>query len=162
MKQLNQWVFALIFGALAAHSVNAQQQAIGDRWYFQTSLATHHWNPSPQHVKRNYLLNLERQSSTGFVLGGAHLKNSFGQPTQYLYAGKLWRPLDAYPGAYVKLTGGIAYGYKGEFRDKIPFNGSGVAPVVVPSIGISGKNVATELVIFGGAGVMWTVGVYWP
>ena len=130
------------------------------RWYFQTSAFTRHFDPKPHHNNAQRLLNVEWQGENDWILGGAYFYNSFDQPSQYVYGGYMWRPFDDLRGAYFKLTGGLVHGYKGEHKDNIPFNGLGVAPALLPSIGISGKRFATELVVFGTSGVTWNVGFY--
>ncbi len=130
------------------------------RWYFQTSAYTQHFDPKPDHNNAQRLLNIEWQGANNWVWGGAFFYNSFNQPSQYVYGGYMWRPFDDLRGAYFKLTGGLVHGYKGEYQDNIPFNGLGVAPALLPSIGISGKRFATELVVFGTSGLMWNVGFY--
>lgn len=59
---------------------------------------------------------------------------------------------------HAKLTGGLLHGYKDQYRDKIPFNSSGVAPAIVPAIGLSGKHLSSEVNFFGFAGLMVTMG----
>ena len=130
------------------------------RWYFQTSAYTQHFDSKPTHNNAQRLLNIEWQGGNNWGWGGAFFYNSFDQPSQYVYGGYMWRPFDDLRGAYFKLTGGLVHGYKGEHKDNIPFNGMGVAPALLPSIGLSGKRFATELVVFGTSGVMWNVGFY--
>jgi hypothetical protein len=62
----------------------------------------------------------------------------------------------------VKVLGGIIHGYHGQYRDKIPFNHSGVAPVIIPSVGYCISRVCSELVVLGGAGLLLTLGVTIP
>ncbi|MCW5622225.1 MAG: sn-glycerol-3-phosphate transporter [Burkholderiales bacterium] len=131
-----------------------------DRWYFQTSAYTQHWDPKPHHNNTQRLLNVERQGEDRWIWGGAFFYNSFDQPCQYLYAGYLWRPASRWRGAYVKLTGGLLHGYKGEYQNNIPLNNLGVAPALLPAVGLSGKRFATEVVVFGTSGVMWNVGFF--
>jgi hypothetical protein len=130
------------------------------RWYFQTSAYTQHFDPSPEHNNSQRLLNVEWQGEDQWIWGGAFFYNSFDQACQYVYGGYLWRPFDRWRGAYLKLTGGLVHGYKDEYQDKIPFNGLGVAPALLPAVGISGKRFATELVVFGTSGLMWNVGFF--
>lgn len=156
---------ALFLGSTAltyAADAPAPLDAPMARWHFQTSLYTKHFNPDPKHTNHQRLIGVERWSENNWLIGGAWFRNSFDQPSQYLYVGKVWRPLDSYPLVHLKLTGGLLHGYKGEFRDKIPFNGSGIAPALLPSIGLSGKRFTADLVIFGTAGAMLAVGVFWP
>jgi hypothetical protein len=131
-----------------------------NRWHLQTSLLTHHFHFDAQHNDNQGLVNLEYWRADNWLAGAAWFKNSFHQPTQYVYIGKQWRPFDSQPSVYLKLTGGLLHGYKDEFRDKIPLNHSGVAPVLIPAIGYSTRRFSTELILFGTAGIMWNVGVF--
>jgi hypothetical protein len=126
-------------------------------WRFQTSIYTYHWSSDPDHVSNSKLLNLEFETTTQWVYGFAWFDNSFGQPSQYLYAGYSW-PLFKKDWAYFKLTGGLLHGYKEPYEDKIPMNSLGVAPAIVPSFGLKYKRVFTELEILGTAALTWTVG----
>ena len=60
---------------------------------------------------------------------------------------------------YGKLTAGLIYGYKGEYRDKIPFNRFEIAPAIVPSLGVKYRHVAAEVVLLGGAATMINIGL---
>lgn len=133
------------------------------RWLIQTSVVTDHFDTDSQHTKHQKLIGIERWAANNWIIGAAAFRNSFDQPSQYVYVGKLWRPLDDYPLVHLKLTGGILHGYKPPYQDKIPLNtenGWGIA--VLPSIGLSGKRFVTELVIFGTAGALITIGVLVP
>ncbi len=130
------------------------------RWYVQTSLHTRHFRPSPEHHNTQALINVERIRADGWLVGAAAFHNSFGQPSQMVYLGRRWHPLENYPQAHIKLVAGFLHGYKGEYRDKIPFNRAGVAPVVLPAIGWTYKRFASELIIFGNSGMLFTVGYY--
>jgi hypothetical protein len=131
------------------------------QWLLQTAIYTTHFNPTPEHVNNQRLLNLEYRRPDQWLVGAAVFDNSYGQPSQYLYLGKLWRPFEPAPLVHVKLTGGLLHGYKDEYRDKIPFNSSGIAPAILPAIGLSGKHISGEVIVFGTAGAMLTFGVLW-
>jgi hypothetical protein len=146
-------------GVQAAEDESSEPQGEGARWIFQTSVYTRHYHEDPRHNNHQHLLNLERWSAAGNGLGIALFDNSFGQPSQYVYGGKFWRPLDSAPLVHVKLTAGLISGYKGEYQDKIPYNGHGIAPAVLPSIGISGRRFSAEAVILWNVGAMITVGM---
>ena len=138
-----------------------------DRFYFQTSVATVHFSPTPEHVNKQDLVNGEWRfnsfAATGqWLAGAAFFKNSFGQPSQYVYGGWLVRPFDSLQPLYFKITAGALHGYKEPYENKIPFNSSGVAPAIVPSMGYCFNRVCSELVLFGGAGIMLTLGVTLP
>jgi len=131
------------------------------RWLFQTSTYTRHFKPDPRHTNHQRALDFEYWAPDRWVYGVAFLRNSFNQPTQYVFAGRLWRPFSVDQNIYLKLTGGVLHGYKGEFRDKIPFNRLGYAPGLIPSIGYSWRQVTGEFMLLGGAAVMISVGVFW-
>jgi hypothetical protein len=144
--------------ACAALTAPAQDLAESRYYYFQTSVATTHFDPKPYHNNDTALINLERRSGTGFIVGGAFFQNSFGQPSEYLYVGKLyWVPRTSET-VYAKVTGGLIYGYKDEYQDQIPLNKYGVAPAILPAIGFQARTLGGELVVFGTAGAMVTLG----
>ena len=146
-------------GAQSAQVAGDIEAAARNRWLLQTSIYTRHFHPDVQHVNHQRLVNLEYQRADDWLAGAAFFRNSFGQPSEYLYLGKLWRPFSE-QAVHVKLTGGLLHGYRGEFRDKIPFNKSGVAPVLLPSIGYSTRRFTSEFILFGTNGLMFTLGVY--
>ena len=143
-------------GLLLIATGNASAMEIAE-WRFQTSLYTKHWSPDPEHVNNSKLLNIEFETTTRWIYGFAYFDNSFGQPSQYLYAGYSW-PLFGRDWAYFKFTGGFLHGYKEPHENKIPLNGLGVAPAVVPTFGLKYKRVFTELQILGTSAITVTAG----
>ena len=135
------------------------QAAEDHRWLLQTSAYTTHFHHNPEHNNHQHLVSLEYQRSDQWVIGGSAFDNSFGQPAQYAYIGRLFRPLDSAPLVHFKLTGGLIHGYKDQYKDKIPLNSQGVAPAIIPAIGLSGKHLSGEVNFFGLAGLMVTMGV---
>ncbi|WP_248806658.1 sn-glycerol-3-phosphate transporter [Pseudomonas sp. MWU13-2100] len=126
-------------------------------WYLQTSVVTRHFSPDPDHTNHQDLIGLERNDASGFLYGAATFRNSFRQRSYYAYAGKRFESTN-YP-VYLKVTGGLLQGYKGEYRDKIPLNHLGVAPVIIPSVGTHYGPVAAEVVLLGFNAAMLTAGV---
>ena len=139
---------------LFAGSASAMEIA---EWRFQTSLYTKHWSDDPDHVNKSNLLNLEFETTKRWIYGFAYFDNSFGQPSEYLYAGYSW-PIYGKDWAYFKLTGGILHGYKEPYEDKIPLNDLGFAPAIIPTFGLRYKRVFTELQILGTAAITVTAG----
>lgn len=155
----------------------------GDRLLLQTSVWTKHYSPEPDHNNNQDLINLEWQApesvrfdwqqdgaavqrmpwlgDVNWVLGGAHFRNSFSQRSTYLYGGARY---DFYASGntrmYAKVTAGLLHGYRGEYRDKIPFNRFGVAPAILPAVGLEYRRLNVEMIPFGTAGVMFNVGLY--
>ncbi|WP_394559699.1 sn-glycerol-3-phosphate transporter [Aquipseudomonas alcaligenes] len=128
----------------------------GDYWYLQTSVYTTHWSHDPIHNNNQDLIGVERHKADGEFAGIATFRNSYRQRTQYAYVGKRF-DADSLP-VYLKVSAGAIQGYRGEYRDKIPLNRYGVAPVIIPSLGLQMGPVSTEAVFFGNAGAMLNIG----
>ncbi len=133
-----------------------------DRFYLETSVYTRHFHYDPAHNDHQHLILGEWNVTEQWLVGAAVFDNSFGQPSQYVYGGYRFRPFDKLQPLYLKLSAGVVHGYTGEYQDKIPMNNSGFAPVIVPSIGYCINRFCSELVIFGTAGLLVTVGVTIP
>jgi hypothetical protein len=129
-----------------------------DAWTLQTSLYTTHFEPEPEHVNDQDLLAIETYFNRDWLAGLALFQNSFGQSSQLIYAGKTWPILDS-PFWYAKLTGGLLHGYEEPYEDKIPLNGLGIAPVIIPALGFRYKYFVTEANLGGLAVIMVTAGV---
>ena len=50
-------------------------------------------------------------------------------------------------------------GYRGEYRDKIPLNRFGVAPAIIPSVGVRLGPLGSELVLLGNSAAMINLGL---
>ena len=150
-------LLAALLMAQAGHALaedNAQGKGF---WYAQTSLYTRHYSPDPEHNNHQDLIGIERNQASGWVFGGATFRNSFRQRSNYAYVGKRYDSSE-YP-VYLKVTGGLLQGYRGDYKDKIPLNRYGVAPVIIPSVGTHYGPLAAELVFLGANAAMVTRGV---
>ncbi|ODC05063.1 hypothetical protein BFW38_17515 [Terasakiispira papahanaumokuakeensis] len=144
------------------------------QWLLMTSFWTKHFDPKPEHNNHQDMINLEYQTAPSeapfdwlpaqpdirYLAGAATFRNSFAQRSEYAYVGvtQRWWGSDQWD-IYGKLTMGLLHGYRGEYKDKIPLNGWGTAPAVLPGVGASWGPVSTEVILFGSAGIMWTGGV---
>lgn len=129
-----------------------------EQWYIFTSIYTKHFDPEPEHVNNQKMLGLESEMKNNWVFGLAVFDNSFGQNSQYLYTGYKW---DLFSSKlwYFKLTGGLLHGYKEPYEDKIPLNGLGVAPAIVPTLGFQYKFFVAEANLGGLAALTITAGI---
>lgn len=134
----------------------------GDRVYVGFSPYTEHFRHNPEYAKHTYLVDLGIQSqydkvwgSDATLFGLAIFKNSYGQPSQYIYWGQQW---DIKPWLYAKVTAGLLHGYKGKYKSNIPFNDLGVAPAIIPSVGLRYGNFRVEGVVLGFSALMFNVG----
>jgi len=134
----------------------------GDRVYMAYSPYTEHFRNNPEYVKHTHLVDLGIESKYDTVWGADRtlfgltvFKSSYGQPSQYIYWGQRW---DLKPWLYAKVTAGLLHGYKGKRKNSIPFNDLGVAPGIVPAIGVQFGDVRAEAVVLGFSALMFTVG----
>ncbi len=135
----------------------------GDRLFVGYSVYTLHRTNNPEHVNRNHLVTLEIHSDFDRVWGAdktlfgvSTFRNSFGQQSAYIYWGQRW---DLNDSLYAKVTAGPLWGYRGKYRDKIPFNKFGVAPAIIPSLGVKlGRDTSAEAILLGFNAIMFAVG----
>ncbi len=137
-----------------------------DKWYFQFAYYTWHFHYDPDH-QQSYLFDGEYHFNETW-LGGQWIaglclfQNSFGQFSEYLFGGLLWRPIEEHPKFYVKLSAGALHGYEGQYQDKIPFNSSGTAPAIIPSVGYCVDRYCAEFVLLGANAALFTIGMSVP
>lgn len=133
-----------------------------DRTYLETSLNNTHFHYDPAHARYPKLVYGEYHPSDRWLVGAAAFDNSFGQASQVVFGGWRYRPLPELQPLYLKVVAGIVHGYRGQYRDKIPLNHSGFAPAIIPSVGYCASRVCSEIVVIGGAGLLFTFGVTIP
>jgi hypothetical protein len=160
--------------ALAAGAVTAQAQSSHrycpeflsvpgapeptHRGEFTFSPFTHHFSHSPEH-KPVVLVALDEQLPGGRLCGISFFSNSFGQPSTYAYVGQQFNGLFDNPKLFVKVTGGILYGYVGKYQNKVPLNSHGFSPGVIPAIGYKlNEHDSVQMKLLGTAGVMFSYG----
>ena len=92
--------------------------------YFQFAYYTIHFHYDVNH-QQSYLFDAEyhfKETWLGgqWIAGMALFQNSFGQFSQYLFGGLLWRPIEEHQPFYVKLTAGPLHGYSGPVPGQDP------------------------------------------
>ena len=112
-------------------STSAEQGVI---WRLGMSPYTYHWSRDPDH-RDVYMIGLERQGADKVVWGGSYFRNSFGQPSGYLYGGKRYDSIFSYDKLFAQWTVGLLYGYKPPYDHKVPLNHNGFSPGAVVSLG---------------------------
>ena len=103
-------------------------------WRLGMSPYTYHWSRDPDH-RDVYMIGLERQGADKVVWGGSYFRNSFGQPSGYLYGGKRYDSIFSYDKLFAQWTVGLLYGYKPPYDHKVPLNHNGFSPGAVVSLG---------------------------
>jgi hypothetical protein len=143
---------------LAADGTKSDRDPSNGILMLQASPTVIHFNSDPEHVDYSWLVGVEWQLPSRWLTGYSYFNNSFGQKSQYIYAGYWWPISEKDPNWYVKLTGGVILGYKEPYEDKIPYNNNGVAPGIVPGLGYKWNRFNAQLNLLGTAGLMITVG----
>jgi hypothetical protein len=127
-------------------------------WSMTLSPYTHHWDYSVDH-RPVILGSLDYYGTPTRFCGAALFKNSFGQPSTYVYFGKEWPQFLGSEQWFAKVSGGLIYGYKGQFKDKIPFDDYGIAPAIIPSVGYRlNQKESLQLILLGNSALMFAYG----
>lgn len=146
----------------AAPATAPDDPPLASHWRLMASPYTLHYHYDADH-RSVYMLGVERQRSDGLVLGWAGFRNSFGQPSMYLYAGHRFNDFTAYKPLFAQLTAGLLYGYKPPYEDKVPFNHHGFSPGAVISAGWQFTPVySAQLNFLGNSAVMLQVSAEMP
>ena len=125
------------------------------KWDLTISPYTHHWSNNPEH-KQVILVALDSHVSGGRFCGLALFTNSFGQGSAYAYVGKQWDGILGNPKLFTKVSAGLLYGYRGAYKEKIPFNNYGIAPAIIPSLGYAfTPKDSAQVFLLGNAGVLF-------
>ncbi len=125
------------------------------QWDLTLSPHTHHWSHNPDH-KPVFLVALDRHLNGSRFCGMALFSNSFGQESAYFYVGQQWDGLFDHPKLFTKLSGGLIYGYRHAYKEKVPFNKYGVSPVIIPSLGYAiTPQDAAQVYVLGTAGLLF-------
>ncbi|MDX1409848.1 MAG: hypothetical protein R3330_16980, partial [Saprospiraceae bacterium] len=127
-------------------------------WSFMASVYTRHFDPDPDHDNDQHLISAEAGFNNHWLLGAAVFDNSYGQDSQFVYIGKRWQFMQS-EFWYLKVRGGLLHGYKEPYEDKIPLNGLGIAPAIIPSLGFQYGHFISEISIAGTAAGMLTIGI---
>jgi hypothetical protein len=123
-------------------------------WRAVISPFSHHFRYSAEH-RYVWALGVERQRDDNWLAGASYFRNSFGQPSGYLYVGKRWEGWFGEPQLFAQASGGLLYGYRGAYKNKVPLNYNGFSPGALVSAGWQfNKNNAVTLHLLGDAAVM--------
>ncbi len=137
---------------------NAPAPARDKQWDLTLAPYAYHWTHNPEH-RPVFLGAIERHVNGDRFCGLALFRNSFGQPSAYIYVGQQWNHLLGNPQLFAKVSAGLIYGYKGKYQHKIPFNDYGIAPAIIPSLGYSfTRNDSAQVMVLGTAGLLFSYG----
>jgi hypothetical protein len=155
-RQRALFMFAAGF-MLAGSPALAQESGLLGPGYWRVagSPYSQHFRPSDEH-KHVYAIALERQRSDDWLAGASYFRNSFGQPSAYLYVGKRFPALFGHEQLYGQVSGGLLYGYRGKYEDKVPFNNNGFSPGALVTLGWQlNRQWAVSAHLLGDAAVMF-------
>ena len=123
-------------------------------WRLVLSPFSHHFRYSEEH-RYVWAMGVERQRSDDWLAGISFFRNSFGQPSSYTYVGKRFPALWGQPQLFGQASGGLLYGYRGKYEDKVPLNHKGFSPGALVSLGWQfDKDFAATAHLLGDAGIM--------
>jgi len=131
---------------------------LNSHWYVQVGGYTH-YSDDEEYEGTPWFAGIEFQKPTNWVVGLSVFDNSFGDFTQYVYLGKSFHPSDKYPGFRIKLTAGLAHGYRGDHHKIMPIRwGDSWGLGVVPTVGYQARAVGVDVALLSASGLLFLVG----
>ena len=123
-------------------------------WRLGVAPFSHHYRYSAEH-RYVWAVAGEWQTPDDWLAGASYFRNSFGQPSAYLYAGKRFPGLLEQPALFAQVSAGLLYGYRGQYQRKVPLNYNGFSPGALVSMGWQfDKTSSVTLHLLGDAGFM--------
>jgi hypothetical protein len=129
-----------------------------DRYTLTYSPYMYHFTPRKDHNNYPNFVGVEWDSDRPLDLGAGYFRNSFEQPSAYIYAYKRWDYGNSDHHFFSKLTAGALLGYVAEHEDRIPVNWNGFGLGVIPAVGYQYRRVSTQVVLLGISALMFTAG----
>lgn len=131
-----------------------------EQWRLQFSPYTKHFRTSSEQRPGVWMLGVEAESG-GALAGAAAFRNSFGQPSVFVYPwGGKYESLFGVEPLYFKWSAGVIYGYKAPYENKVPLNVRGFSPGVIPALGWQlSSRVSGQANLLGSAGIMLQISV---
>ena len=151
-------IAAAMMHVATANADTSAGKLSGDIFMVQFSPYTIHFDKGPEHTGHPWLVGVEWQDKSRWLAGYSYFNNSFDQKCHYLYGGYTFSLGETFKNWYIKVTGGLLYGYKEPFEDKLPVNYNGLAPVIIPGVGYKYHRFNAQINLLGANGFMFTFG----
>ena len=138
----------------AAHAEPTAAVDEPNHWRLVVSPYTHHFRFNPEH-RPVWAVGIERHIDSDWLLGATYFRNSFGQPSEYLYVGHRHEEFLGVQPLFVQWSAGLLHGYKGKYQTKVPLNFGGYSPGLLVSAGWKfNERMSMALHLLGDAAVM--------
>lgn len=148
--------FVILSAAVPAHADDESAY----RWYLQGGGYVH-YRSDDDYDGPPLFASLEYLPSSRWVYGVALFQNSFGQFSQYAYAGRLFRPWREHPEYHFKLTAGLVHGYKEPHHDTLPLRfGDSAGIGIVPTLGYRKGRVGYDIAFLKASAMLFLVGYH--
>ena len=163
-KALSRAGIGLALSLLLLNSAKADWLVPGDKLRVFYGPKAFHF--SGEDEARQHLVSVELLTSRWTIwradrtqIGLVFFRNSFGQPCQYVNMGQEW-DLWTFGSAqtFVNVTAGLIHGYKEPHQDAIPFNSTGIAPLIIPSAGVRWGSFSLAASVLGIRGLLFSAG----
>ena len=158
MLQFAFFLMLLLAGCSALAEQVGNTRANESHWYLQAG-AYVHLDHNDDYSGAPLFASIEHHRANNWFGGLSAFNNSYGQFTQYLYLGKKLHPWNSHPEVRIKLSAGVAHGYRGEHHDTLPIRwGGSWGLAFVPAIGYQKDRVGYDVVILKASGLLFLVG----
>ena len=153
-------VFILVWSCLAGNASSSHADVFAEDDHLQLFFGPYlvHYDYSPDHNNYPWFVGVEWESKSRWEVGAAYFRNSFYQPSGYVYGGKrfIYGTEDSH--LFARITLGALLGYVKPFDNKIPINANGIGLGIVPAVGYKYKRTSVQCAFLGFSGLMFTVG----
>ncbi|GEM_PF-451273 len=121
-------------GSVWRHATDTRLYRDDGHWRVAFAPMAPHFRPSEEH-QHVVAVALERQRPDLWLAGLSLFSNSFGQPSAYAYIGRRHEAVMGVRPLFFQWSGGIIYGYRGAYADKVPLNVNGFSPGALVGLG---------------------------
>jgi hypothetical protein len=158
MRSLAVYILVCVCLAGTAFSSHADVFTEGDhlQLYFGPYLI--HYYYSADHNDYPWFIGAEWESASRWEAGAAYFRNSFYQPSGYVYGGKRFIYGSEESHLFLRVTLGAILGYVKPNENKIPINANGIGLGIIPAVGYKYKRTTVQCAFLGTVAAMFVVG----
>ena len=153
-------VFILVCACLVGNASTSHAGVFAEDDHLQLYFGPYlvHYDYDPKHNNYPWFVGAEWESKSRWEVGAAYFRNSFYQPSGYVYGGKrfIYGSEDSH--LFARITLGALLGYVKPYDKKIPVNANGIGLGIIPAVGYKYKRTSTQCALLGISGLMFTVG----
>jgi hypothetical protein len=153
-------VYILVCACLAGNAPSSHADVFTEGDHLQLYFAPYliHYYYSSDHNDYPWFTGAEWESASRWEVGAAYFRNSFYQPSGYVYGGKRFIYGSEESHLFLRVTLGAILGYVKPYENKIPINATGIGLGIIPAVGYKYKRTTVQCAFLGDVAAMFVVG----